>query len=286
MNGTSGSARRTGLVAPRRNRFFHGKMMDVHHFELETAYGIEMRRLLNRLVTGSGVVCGLDVEEGDGCGVVITSGVAIDRRGREIVVPTRTASIPIPPALIERVCRSEEADSEDDGERGEAAAERSTEQADAQGGGGYSGKPRPRGAWVTVVLCYHECETDPVAVLAGDCGTTTPCAPGAIREQYRITFEPGRAEAPELSCRFPDVLQRGELDYAALARWITRECPEPPRNPCIPLANVRLNCGSDPDECSIDDIDITIRPLVFGNDIPIDILIRIVEEGRSDRDDR
>ena len=65
MNGTSGTARRTGLSAPRRNRFFHGKMMDVHHFELETDYGIGMRRLLNRLVTGSGVVCGLDVEAGD-----------------------------------------------------------------------------------------------------------------------------------------------------------------------------------------------------------------------------
>src|SRR3954447_22852520 len=108
MNGTSGSARRSGLVAPQRNRFFHGKMMDVHHFELETSYGIGMRRLLNRLVTGSGVVCGLDVLKGDACAVEITGGVAIDRRGREIVVPGRTSSIPIPPALVERVCRSSE----------------------------------------------------------------------------------------------------------------------------------------------------------------------------------
>ncbi|ANZ28480.1 hypothetical protein A4U64_26680 (plasmid) [Rhodococcus sp. WB1] len=284
MNATSGSARQSGLVAPRRNRFFHGKMMDVYHFELETAYGIEMRRLLNRLVTGSGVVCGLDVEEGDGCAVVITSGVAIDRRGREIVVPTRTPSIPIPPALIARVCRSDGADSEDDDGRGAAAAD-PAHQADARDGG-YSGKPRSHEGWVTVGLCYHECETDPVAVLAGDCETTTPCAPGAVREHYRVTFEPGQVEAPELSCRFPDVLYRGELDYAALARWITRECPPPPRNPCIPLANVRLHCDSEPGECAIDDIDITIRPLVFGNDILVDILTRIVDEERSDRNAR
>src|SRR5687768_12481195 len=106
MNGTSRSAQRSGLSAPRRNRFFHGKMMDVHHFELETAYGIGMRRLLNRLVTGSGVVCGLDVVDagGDQCSVEVTAGVAIDRWGREIVVPARTAPIPVPPALVERVC--------------------------------------------------------------------------------------------------------------------------------------------------------------------------------------
>jgi hypothetical protein len=241
-------------------------MMDVHHFELETAYGIGMRRLLNRLVTGSGVVCGLDVEAGDdGCSVEITAGVAIDRWGREIVVPARTAPVPIPPALVDRVCgRTGE---EEDGEQAGPGDERRY--------------PRDE-AWLTVALCYHECETDPVAVLAGDCSTATPCAPGAIREQYRITFEPGRAEAPELSCRFPDVLAQGELDYAALARWITRECPAPPRNPCIPLANVRLSC--DRDHCAIDanDIDITVRPVVFGNDVLVDVLTRIVEESRSD----
>ena len=277
MNGTSGTVRRTGLSAPRRNRFFHGKMMDVHHFELETDYGIGMRRLLNRLVTGSGVVCGLDVEAGnDGCSVEVTAGVAIDRWGREMVVPARTASIPIPPVLVERVCgRTEERG--EGGAYGGARAEPDQREARRSG---YEPKPQEE-AWVTVTLCYHECETDPVAVLAGDCSTSTPCAPGAIREQYRIAFEPGRAEAPDLSCRFPDVLAHGELDYGALARWITRDCPGLPRNPCIPLANVRLDC--DPDHCSIDDIDITIRPVVFGNDILVDILSRIVDEGRSDK---
>lgn len=252
MNGARGTARRTerrgGLSSPRRNRFFHGKMMDVHHFEMETAYGIDMRRLLNRLVTGSGVVCGLDVVRGDEpCSVRIASGVAIDGWGREIIVPAQTASIPIPPALVDRVC----------GRCEQPAAD----------------------ACVTAVLCYHECETDPVAVLAGDCSTSTPCAPGAIREQYRVAFEPGKAEPIELSCRFPDVLSSGEIDYAALARWVTRECPAPARNPCVPLANLRLDCRED--GCQIEDIDITIRPIVFGNDILVDILARIVEEEQS-----
>jgi len=252
-------------------------MMDVHHFEMETAYGIGMRRLLNRLVTGSGVVCGLDVEAGsDQCSVEVTAGVAIDRWGREIVVPARTAAVPLPPGLVEQVCGRTE--TPEDGGAYASRGERGQYDAPPSG---YEPKPQ-EDAWVTVVLCYHECETDPVAVLAGDCSTSTPCAPGAIREQYRIAFEAGRAEAPDLSCRFPDVLDHGELDYGALARWITRDCPALPRNPCIPLANVRLDCGQDP--CSIDDIDITIRPVVFGNDVLVDILSRIVDQGRSDAD--
>ena len=66
---------RGGLATPRRNRFFHGKMMDVYQFELETGYAISMRRLLNRLVAGDGVVCGLDVVRGDEpCSVRVTRG--------------------------------------------------------------------------------------------------------------------------------------------------------------------------------------------------------------------
>jgi hypothetical protein len=49
-------------------------------------------------------------------------------------------------------------------------------------------------------------------------------------------------------------------------------------NPCIPLANLRLDCRDD--GCAIRDIDIEIRPVVYGNDIIVDILSRIVEESR------
>ena len=281
MTGSRAAARRTGLSTPRRNRFFHGKMMDVHHFELETTYGIGMRRLLNRLVIGDGVVCGLDVERGDGdAAIEVTSGVAIDGWGREIVVPARTGAIPIPPELIDRVCGRPEEPAPEPGTHGYAGDQRRVTIDREEPG--YR-RPDPE-AWITVVLCYHECETEPVAVLAGDCSTTTPCAPGAIHEQYRIAFEPGRVDPMELRCRVPDVLNRGELDYGALATWITRECPAPPRNPCIPLANVRLDCGED--ACSIDDIDITIRPLVLGNELLVDLLAQIVDENRAGGDDR
>jgi hypothetical protein len=300
-----------GLATPRRNRFFYGKMMDVHQFELETAYGIDMRRLFNRLAVGRGVVCGLDVVPGDApCSIVVTSGIALDGSGREIIVPADTAPVTIPQSLIDRVCGTgsppgkEYDDGRDPSNGGgyRSGGAEGTRQADDAGGTEEGGYDQDQGAdrrpdyedrdrddyhndgrddaWVTVTLCYHECETDPVVVLAGDCSTTTPCAPGAIEEKYSIGFEPGSADPVEVSCRFPDVLRHGEIDYGELARWVTRECPAPPRNPCIPLANVRLDCRAD--GCDIERIEIEIRPIVFGNDLMLDLFSRLADEMRSD----
>src|SRR4051812_17359731 len=71
-----------------RNHFYHGKLMDAYHFELETDYLNAKRWLNNRLIAGSGVVCGLDVRPApnDEEAVIVTSGMAIDRYGREILV--------------------------------------------------------------------------------------------------------------------------------------------------------------------------------------------------------
>ncbi|MCG5212179.1 hypothetical protein [Streptosporangium sp. KLBMP 9127] len=265
---------RGGLATPRRNRFFHGKMMDVYHFEMETAYGIAMRRMLNRLVSGGGVVCGLDVVRGaDPCTIKVTAGVAIDGWGREIVVPADSAPIALPAALIDRVCGDGDQCADPAEEEPATGERRAVRRADERRG--------HDDAWVTVTLCYQECESDPVTVLAGDCSTTTAaCAPGAVREQYHIGFEPGRADPIEVSCRFPDILRQGEIDYGALARWVTRSCPDVPRDPCIPLANLRLDCDSE--DCRIDDVDIEIRPIVFGNAILFDMLSRIVDEQSGD----
>ena len=71
-----------GLETPVRNRYFYGKLLDVEQFELETRYLNAKRWLLNRLVTGYGVVCGLDVLPGDEPNELwIGPGVAIDKLG-------------------------------------------------------------------------------------------------------------------------------------------------------------------------------------------------------------
>lgn len=71
-----------------RNRYFYGKLLTVRDFEAEQNYMDSKRRLLNRVVQGAGVVCGLGVSASDDTTLLIGSGMALDYLGREIVVET------------------------------------------------------------------------------------------------------------------------------------------------------------------------------------------------------
>lgn len=70
-----------------RNRYFYGKLLTVRDFELEQRYHRSKRALLNRLLHGAGVVCGLGVTASDESTLMIESGAALDYQGREIVLP-------------------------------------------------------------------------------------------------------------------------------------------------------------------------------------------------------
>ncbi|QJD84382.1 hypothetical protein [Cohnella herbarum] len=70
-----------------RNRYFYGKLLTVRDFESEQKYFNDKRRLLNRLLFGSGVVAGMQVVPVDDKTITVEMGVAIDYLGREIVVP-------------------------------------------------------------------------------------------------------------------------------------------------------------------------------------------------------
>jgi hypothetical protein len=72
-----------------RNHYFFGQLLGVAEFELEQTYLREKRWLHNRCLHGWGVVDGLTVSPvGDGrLGIVVEPGLALDPRGREIVVP-------------------------------------------------------------------------------------------------------------------------------------------------------------------------------------------------------
>ena len=69
-----------------RNRYFYGKLLTVRDLEAEQNYMGAKRRLLNRVVSGAGVVCGLGVARSDDTTLLINSGMALDYAGREIVV--------------------------------------------------------------------------------------------------------------------------------------------------------------------------------------------------------
>ncbi|MBQ9382935.1 MAG: hypothetical protein IJT87_01740 [Ruminiclostridium sp.] len=76
----------TQLYPFERNKYFYGKLLSVEDFNAEQKYTNDKRRLLNRLIHGMGVVCGLNVVRVDEETISVESGLALDATGREIVV--------------------------------------------------------------------------------------------------------------------------------------------------------------------------------------------------------
>ncbi|GIP16250.1 hypothetical protein J40TS1_18920 [Paenibacillus montaniterrae] len=77
---------RARYVPFERNRYFYGKLLTVRDFMSEQTYNSDKRRLVNRLLHGSGVAVGLQVVAVDDKSISIGTGVALDALGREIVV--------------------------------------------------------------------------------------------------------------------------------------------------------------------------------------------------------
>lgn len=237
---------RSGLQTFVRNRYFYGKLLDVVHFELEQDYSNGKRWLLNRLVSGYGVVCGLDVQPADKIrGVKVTPGIAIDRAGREIVVPRTSAPLEVPPRQPR-----------DPNQRPQGNCE-----------------PED---YVHLCICFQQCESDPMPVLVDDCGETTTCSNSAIQESYKLILRDCKAPEIDRDCGISDFILNGRVNYYALVERVTRCCPDLPSDWCIPLANIRLPEGDGMLEVS--DIDIAPRPIVYSNDLLFDIILGLVDE--------
>jgi len=302
----------TDVIAPRRNHFFYGKLMDAYHFELETSYVNSKRWLLNRLNFGSGVVCGLDVyppeadpahRHGDGPRpehqVVITPGVAIDGWGREIVVPAAT-TVNIPWRIIRDARQTDrQGGSGGSGRSGSGYGSGGSEggpgggygpgQAGGQSGGyGSSHEEHDEedeedhdddSGWVNVSICYHECLEDPTAVLAGDCHSAQACEPGTVREAFSLAFAEGKAPRNPLECHIENVLSTGRVNYETIVNWFTEGCPDPPEDPCVTLANIWIG-GANGHECNKENIDIYVRPIVPTNLLLFEMFLDHVRDQR------
>jgi hypothetical protein len=245
------------LAPPRRNRYFFGKDLGVFHFELETDYHSSKRRLLNRLVVGHGVVCGLNVtpySDGDRHGLLVSSGLAIDGHGREIVVGEAR------PFFDDRL-NPHDADEPGD----EPQQSPSKNHCDDV---------------LHLVLCYHECEGRPAAVHASEC-QPEPCQPDTIVERYCLELRDGPVpeELRPAGLCMPDCIRDGSLDYDTLVEYVSECCPDCPDDPCIPLAEIRLS----DDPSAEPDVDISVRPIVFGNDLLYQLLLCLLTESKRRR---
>ncbi|HEY2018366.1 MAG TPA: hypothetical protein VGH38_32900 [Bryobacteraceae bacterium] len=233
-NGTCAAAVKTFV----RNRYFYGKLLDVLHFELEQNYFNSKRWLINRLVLGYGVVCGLDLKVGpDQASVIVQPGIAIDKGGREVIVPIDSQPVPLPqlpPTPLSGECPD-----------------------DAN--------------CFNLVLCYHECQGDPSPAMGGDCDQNALCSPGSIRERYELHFRQGKLAEPSTDCPVGDLVAGNRINYQALAQYVSAPCPDCPEDPCIPLANVHVPAGGAP--LTIDNIDIGVRYVVFTLDLLHDLMV-------------
>lgn len=137
----------------KRARYFHGMLMTDRDFREEQIYHNEKRKLLNRMLHGWGVVCGLEVKPTDPAGpnIIVESGMALDCHGNEIMVCEKQTV-----DLSEKFCQSTKAKHEED-----ICAEY---------------REIKRGpTTLYVVVKYHESPTDPVPVYTpgGSCEEKT-----------------------------------------------------------------------------------------------------------------
>jgi len=246
-NDNGSSACLAGVKTFVRNRYFYGKLLDVMHLELEQNYFNSKRWLLNRLVMGYGVICGLDVDVGpDGASVVVQPGVALDKWGRELVIASPSAPVPLPspPTMTPTGECPDDADC------------------------------------FHLMLCYHECPGDPVPALGGDCDRTAMCAPGSIRERYELCFRQGKLTQPSTDCQVADLIDGTKIDYPALVEYVSAPCPACPEDACIPLANVRVPAKGV--KLTGDGIDIHVRYLVYTADLLHDLLVCLTNKASAD----
>jgi hypothetical protein len=251
-----------------RPRYFYGQLLDVRHFESEQAYFKRKQWMRNRLVDGFGVVCGLDVQLGDDDhSVVVMPGLAFDKQGREIVVPTRSKPLAIP---------------------SRPASETAPIGGSGTGTGANIGSNHGKKAeehceddWVHLVVCYEECKADPEPVMTGGCDTTTRCSPGAIREGYSLSLRPGRAPDIPVDSVIPGLIKGNSVNYRALVEWVSAPCDCDCGPGCITLANIQLPAADKTLELS--DVDIAVRPIVYGLDVLWELLLALSHETPSRR---
>jgi len=240
---TDARAGTSGFHSAVRNRYYYGKLLDVVHFDIEQDYGNYKRWLINRAVIGCGVVCGLDVElSRDGKSVTVTRGLAFDGDGRELIVPSRSREIELPPP-----------------------PESDSKQAPC-----YDDEGRYH-----LVICYHECPGGSDPGPGGDCGDD-PCVTSLILEKYSLEWRAGRApDVPHDVC-VPELVSGERINRRALALHISR-CPDTSCGLCIPLANVTI---PKPGEGEVD-IDITVRPIVYTNPLLYELITAMTSDRQN-----
>jgi hypothetical protein len=265
-----------------RNNYYHGQVLGVRDLADEQRYFNEKRWLINRMVIGWGIVCGLDVclENGD---LVVRPGLALDCCGREILVCT--PQIVMADAMAKELAAGQDTgyartparqpgyswpaapDPVQSGEReGPPAAQGPYDQ---RAPVPPYGTPYPAPEPVQWVLCldYRECGTGRVPVPAG-------CEPKAgapqytrVRDSYQLRILARKDACPEdqtdLPCAY-DGIGRTQLHTLLVAKSL--KCTTCDSCECVVLATGTLDAKPyHPPYVRLDDDFWKYRRLVYTN---------------------
>jgi len=164
-----------------RNNYFYGKQFTVRDLLQEQSYFNDKRYLINRMVLGWGVVCGLEVSwDPRGEKLVVTPGMALDCCGREIVI--------CEDKRLSFDKNDEDCCLEDD--------------------------QRPEGKFV-LCLEYNECHAEPIDLPPAGCDEKGKREYNRIRETYKLRLKPWDEACPkqppkEVEC--PDYYKHDALN--------------------------------------------------------------------------
>ena len=203
-----------------RNNYFYGKQFTVRDLLQEQSYFNEKRRLVNRMVLGWGVVCGLDVDwEPEKREFIVQTGMALDCCGREIIV-----------------CGPQRVAFEDYEEQ----------YRDARGKAEQEGK---------FVLCleYDECHAEPVELPAVGCDDEERTEFNRVRDGFKLRIKKWEDACPKQPYGGDVCLDRFKHDAATapetpdcgtetihqhLCRHLKKDCPECEGCDCVVLATI------------------------------------------------
>jgi hypothetical protein len=189
--------------------------------------------------------------------VQVQPGLALDKAGREIVVPALSDKILVPnsgpPPKVEGAA--------DKGAEPAAKCEEDERET------------------ASLWICWKECPVDPEPVTAPPCGAPPVCSSGSIKEWYHLEIRPCCAPEIDLNPEIPGAFLGGRVNYSDLVQFVTAPCRPVPCDACIPLANLRLPFEGQLIEEA--DIDITVRPIVYSNDLLFEMVLGLMAANQS-----
>jgi hypothetical protein len=222
-----------------RNNYYHGKFMTVRDFRDEQCYFNQKRWLINRMVNGWGVVCGLDVKmhPKKDMSVIVTPGLAIDCLGREILVSVEK-EVSLKPEESE--CHKKETELDE-----------------------------------TLVIClvYKKCKTEAISLPPqGNCNLKERCEFNRIMDSFHIyTRRKADICMDDLHEKICPLDYKNKTIHEYLSEKLKEKCPSCPECPkkteipCLILAEI-----SKTDENFV--IDQSKRKLVYGNPLLYDLI--------------